>query len=224
MFKLKRNQVIISALVLMIVIAGYLSYIDRAPSVKVGDEFATTLDNEIGALVYDEATGQTVPVINLGVSTFPGDETDIALSDSETQNSTADDSNEPGEAVFVNTTNDSSFFVQAKLDREQARSRERELLTDMINSTSLEKDKKAACADALLTIQNRIEKESATESMIEAKGFGEVYVRIDDTTVDIIVNQNALSDAETAQIEDIVTRKTGMSIDQIRISPMKQDG
>ena len=33
----------------------------------------------------------------------------------------------------------------------------------------------------------RIEKENAAEDMLKAKGFSEVYVRIDDDTVDVVV-------------------------------------
>ena len=57
--------------------------------------------------------------------------------------------------------------------------------------------------------------------MIESKGFSEAYVRIDDDTVDVVVNKSELSDAELAQIMDIVTRKTGMKESQVRISPLK---
>ena len=74
----------------------------------------------------------------------------------------------------------------------------------------------------MLQIQQRIEKETAAESMIEAKGFKEVYVRIDDDTVDVVVDKAELTDAEVAQIEDIVKRKTGVSADKIRITPLKK--
>ncbi len=57
--------------------------------------------------------------------------------------------------------------------------------------------------------------------MIESKGFTEVYVRIDDETVDVVVNKKELTDAELAQIEDIVKRKTGFDSTKIRISPLK---
>ena len=56
--------------------------------------------------------------------------------------------------------------------------------------------------------------------MIESKGFSEAYVRIDDDTVDVVVNKSELTDTELAQIMDIVTRKTGMSESQVRISPL----
>jgi stage III sporulation protein AH len=74
----------------------------------------------------------------------------------------------------------------------------------------------------MLEIQKRIERESAAEAMIESKGFSEVYVRIDDNSVDVVVNKEALTDAEIAQIADIIKRKTGMNETQIHISPMRR--
>ena len=54
--------------------------------------------------------------------------------------------------------------------------------------------------------------------MIESKGFKEAYVRIDDETVDVVVDKQELTDAEIAQIEDIVKRKTEVSADGIVIT------
>ncbi len=92
----------------------------------------------------------------------------------------------------------------------------------MMNNESVDEQQKAACADNMLELQKRIEKETAAEAMIESKGFKEAYVRIDDETVDVVVDKEELTDAEVAQIEDIVKRKTGFEADKIRISPLKK--
>ena len=123
--------------------------------------------------------------------------------------------------MFVNSSNDSSYFVQAKLDREQSRSKQKDMLNEMLNNEKIDDEKKNEVTTAMLQIQQRIEKETAAESMIKAKGFGDVYVRIDDDTVDVVVDKGELTDAEIAQIEDIVKRKTGVSADKIRITPLK---
>ena len=127
-----------------------------------------------------------------------------------------------GAAIYVSSMPD-TYFVQAKLDREQARASQKDILTEMINNENIDEAKKQECADNLLEIQQRIEKETAAEAMIESKGFSEVYVRIDDDTVDVVVNKSELSDSELAQIMDIVTRKTGMKESQVRISPLKNN-
>ena len=128
-----------------------------------------------------------------------------------------------GAAVFVNADeNAGTFFAEAKLDREQARAKQKDMLTEMMNNESIDGEQKAACADNMLELQQRIEKETAAEAMIESKGFKEAYVRIDDETVDVVVDKEELTEAEVAQIEDIVKRKTGFDTDKIRISPLKK--
>lgn len=252
MFIIKKNQVIITALVVMIAAAGYLNYIDsgsnEAKEVMLNDESDTS------GIVGDELTqmeglNDEVSISAESVDSLAEEENkdkqenkDNNSNKNNTTNQKAENDNddagneladneavavgaeesEAGEAVFVNSSKDSSYFVQAKLEREQSRAKQKDILTEMINNGSVEQNKKAECADEMLKIQQRIEKETAAEAMIEAKGFSEVYVRIDDDTVDVVVNKDKLSQQEIAQIEDIVKRKTGYSADKIRISPAKK--
>ncbi len=209
MFVIKRNQVIITALVIMVAVAGYLNYVDNS---SVGNEIMLNDDGEVAALVPNDS---------LPANSNMDSEVGIALTPDENDEKKTNAS-EPGTAVFVNNSIDSSYFVQVKLEREQARSKQKEILDEMINNKNLNDSKRSECADQKIEIQKRIEKETAAESMIESKGFSEVYVRIDDETVDVVVNKEALSQAEIAQIEDIVKRKTGMSASKIRISTMKK--
>ena len=66
-----------------------------------------------------------------------------------------------------------------------------------------------------------MEKEMQIESLIEAKGFGSTYVRIDDKQVDIVVSKQNLNQNEIAQIVDITERETGLKSSQIKISSLK---
>ena len=204
MLKLKRNQVIITALVVMIGVAGYLNHIDQGLDVPVG--FAYTDDGTIGSIVTDV---EAVPADMIITTLSP-------MPDEEAETETA-------VATFVNTIiDDSTFFVQARLEREQSRSRQREVLLELINNDNIEQEVRAESAEAMLTIQRRIEMESAAEALIEARGFNEVFVRMGDNSVDVVVNKDALTDSELAQIEDIIVRKTGVSSNEIRISPMRE--
>ncbi len=236
MFVIKRNSVIITALVLMIGFAGYLNYVDGKKANN--DNVANIEENSNTDQLYilDETTGQEVAVIKNGSgdeitgNALVNSEIGIALTEQEGSGSTSTNEStgtnesterEPGTAVFVNSTNDSSFFVEAKLEREQARSKDRETLMQLINSTNLEKDQRAKFADQVQTIRQRTEAETTTEAMIEAKGFTEAYVCIGDAGVEVIVSKKVLSDAELVQIEDIVKRQTGFSVENIKISPLK---
>ena len=66
------------------------------------------------------------------------------------------------------------------------------------------------------------EKETAAEILLEAKGFEDVVVSITDDMVDVVVNTAELTEAQRAQIEDIVVRKTGMNPEAIVISTLAQ--
>lgn len=211
MFAIKRNQIVVTALAVMIAVAGYLNFTEsNSGEVKNVDlNEATSYE----ALLNDDGSIATIA--------DDGDDSDgmeYALGDTADGDSTVYD--DTGAAIYVSTTPD-TYFVQAKLDREQSRASQKQMLTEMINNENLDQAKKQECADNLLEIQQRIEKETAAEAMIESKGFSEVYVRIDDNTVDVVVNKSELSEAELAQIMDIVTRKTGMKESQVRISPLK---
>jgi len=214
-FTVKRNHVIISALVVMIAVAGYLNFMDNTRSAEGG--FPLTSADEILGLIMDDTLGQEVAVVN----TTWDEAGNLDFTHSPTI-SLATETSEPGAAVFVNSANDSSFFIQAKLNREQARSSQMASLTDMINNTNIAEEQRAETASQLLDIKTRIERETAAEALIEAKGFTEVYVRIGDNSVDVVVDTPQLTDQEIAQIEDVIRRKTGFALDQIFISPLRQ--
>jgi len=223
----------------MIAVAGYLSWSDSRTEATVG--FHQNNNNEISALVPDHLTlvglfpdGYTGlmnapwPDTHNPAITVNEDDviwpllTDIDLNNLVVPTEGEQNVTEAGEAIFVNTNSSSSFFVQSRLNREQSRSNERVILNELINNNNVEVAQRAQAADAMLEIQRRIERETAAEALIEAKGFAEAYVRISDSGVDVIVCRDALTEADLAQIMDIIKRKTGMNETQIHISPLRR--
>lgn len=223
MFMFKKNQVVITSLVVMIAAAGYLNYLDTVPG-ETSEVMLVDGDSIEGALPED--TAQVIqPDDDIGiVANAEATTVNTAAVGEEGQKLVAnEEADDAGTAVFVSKGDESSYFIQAKLEREQSRAKQKDLLNEMINNEKLDSAKKSSAADQMLEIQKRIEKETAAEAMIEAKGFKEVYVRIDDNTVDVVVDKQQLTDSEIAQIEDIVKRKTGVDGDKIRISPLRQN-
>lgn len=222
MFAVKKNQVIITALVAMIAAAGYLNYIDSAPQ-KANEVMLT--DNSDIALVGDSnnvAVTDDNPEIAAAESTTSGSTSSEKNEEKTTNFNKAEADSDAGAAVFVNSSTNTSYFVQAKLDREQSRAKQKDMLNEMLNNEKATSEQKNEATTAMLQIQKRIEKENAAEDMLKAKGFSEVYVRMDDDTVDVVVDKEKLTDAEIAQIEDTIKRKTGLPADKIRITPFKK--
>ena len=123
----------------------------------------------------------------------------------------------PGEAVFT-ATNVSELIVSAKLEREQIRATNKETLLEIINNTNLNDDSKGDDINKMVELTDASEKEIAAELLLEAKGFSDVIVSITDNHVDVVIEIEALSSTDLAQVEDVVTRKTGYSVEDITIT------
>ncbi len=203
----RKNQVVLGLLVTMVGMAGYLNHIDRNGEVASINSYESILLTDEGDVITTLGDGLLLP-------TYSDETTTLTTANSNVI--------EPaGDAVFVSSNTQDPFFLQVKLEREQARAKEKDFLVEIINNDHVAEAEKKEAAGRMLNIQERIEKETATESMIEAKGFKDVYVRIDDETVDVIVSKETLTESELAQIEDIVKRKTGFEASNIRISTFK---
>ncbi len=74
----------------------------------------------------------------------------------------------------------------------------------------------------MVTMTDRIEKEAAAESLLEAKGFENVVVNLNGDTADVMVPTADLESSQLAQIEDAVKRKTGVEPQNIVITPMDE--
>lgn len=241
----KKNQIIIAALAIMIMVAGYLNFTkdnidDKLPDQMVnssgvddftdaGNIYADISDediadsesihvNDMQNLVVNENSDSAKDTENTGEVAANKDETGTETASAENQAKSDQEVTTPGEAILASTTLTSGYFSTAKLTREQTRAKNKELLMSVISDTNVSDDQKQAALDSLLEMTTVAEKENAAEILLEAKGFDGAVVSIIDGTVDVVVNSASITDAQVAQIEDIVTRKTGAEVSDIRIT------
>ena len=113
------------------------------------------------------------------------------------------------------------YFAEAKVERENARAKSQDILYDLMANADTPDSEKSLAAQEIIALQKRMENEAAAEAMIKAKGFNEVFVRIYDENVDVIVDREEISKQEAAQVQDIITRVTGAEASKIRISLLK---
>ena len=201
---LKKNQVIITSLAVLIAVAGYLNFADVDLGFK--DQAASTDGSSILEDVDYDLTDETALLDENGADGSLSDVSDQATST-------------PGEAVL---TAASDFAAQAKLSREQIRSQTKADLQAIINNQEHGDDQKQEAVSTMVSMADLTEKESAAELLLEAKGFENVIVNLTGETADIVVPEADLSDAKRAQIEDIVKRKTGIAPENIVITPLNE--
>lgn len=241
MHNVKKNQIVVVLLVVMIVVAGYLNYRsgnaeevarsgeDSVVSTQTVDEESSgpvaALEEQTGEQTADAdvtADGVLVPE-GTEIASGENDKAVDAAAEGETNGAQEQLQNRaPGEAVMVES--DAvvpEYFAQAKVERENARAKSQDMLYDLMAQADTPEEAKSEAAQQILELQKRIENEAAAEAMIKAKGFDEAYVRIYEDCVDVIVDRQEITQQEAAQIQDIITRITGLGADKIRISLLK---
>ena len=201
---LKKNQVIITSLAVLIAVAGYLNFADVDLGLK-NKEASADSSSILEDVDYD-LTDETALLDENGA--------DSSLTDVQDQTTST-----PGEAVL---TAASDFAAQAKLSREQIRSQNKADLQAIINNQDLGDDQKQEAVSTMVSMADLTEKESAAELLLEAKGFENVIVNLTGETADVVVAEADLTDAKRAQIEDIVKRKTGIAPENIVITPLNE--
>lgn len=123
-----------------------------------------------------------------------------------------------GEAVLVNNTLEGDYFSAAKLSREQTRARNEETLMEIVNSAKMEEAQKKDAVNSLIHLTEVSEMETATETLLGAKGFENTIVTITSDSVDVVVDAEGLTKQQIVQIQDIVKRKTKVAIENIVIT------
>ncbi len=231
----RKNQLVITALALMIAVAGYFSYMnnnieDEQVAAQAGAEIIED-DYEISdedslleeEIFTDEGTGGELALIDgTELATVTQSSDAVADTGEAVANATgAEGVENPGEAVLTSTTvANLDYAAEMKLNREQIRSKNKETLLEIVNNSSIEESLKQDAINKMIAMTDIAEREAAAEMLLEAKGFTDVVVSITDDSCDVVLNMGEVTDAKRAQVEDIVKRKTNISADKIVITPI----
>ena len=210
----RKNQVIIAALAIMIVVAGYLNF--RTGGLGVDE--SSILSN---APVKETLESETADVL---LELTENDLQEIEVADEEDMtdldNSETESPEDVGEAVLTSTVTAQNFSAQAKLNREQMRSKNKEVLIEVINNENVTDDLNQTATEDLMDMTNRSEMEVAAENLLTAKGFENSVVSLTKDSCDMVVCRESLTETERAQIEDIISRKTDIGMENVVITTL----
>lgn len=230
----KKNQVIITGLAVMIAVAGYLNY----SGTRLEKEASSTAANDTGSVTSEtdtayidiesldqDPTDQDTAELEIGsdgtdTAGLEADSADVETVNDGTDTASAESevSDTPGEAVLTSLSGGAGIAAEAKMTREQIRAKNKETLLEVINNVNISEEQKQEAIDSMTSMTAIAEKEAAAELLLESKGFTDSVVSITDGTADVVVSQSEITDAQRAQIEDIVKRKTEVSGENIVIT------
>lgn len=248
---MKRNQIMITALAVMIAVAGYLNFAgnklkeetlvvndemlmeedrtalldlseeDIASDIESMEQEAQLTENYLDEGMQESGQLSRVEVDLTANGEEAMDEVVAAAGDNVNGGEQSADSKTiegtPGEAVFTSTQAVSTLSA-AKLLKEQTRAKNKEALTEIVNNQELDASQKQEAVAGMVAMTDLSEREMEAEILLSAKGFPESVVSISNDGVDVVVCAAALTDAQLAQIMDIVSRKTEVSAEKIIIS------
>ncbi|MBZ4644739.1 MAG: stage sporulation protein [Clostridia bacterium] len=196
MLVIKKRQVVIIALIIMILVAGYLNW-----SYKKDMESVPTISQDT------EASSQK----NLGEAKLVNGNLEAESSSMEQQD----------QKVVVDTGSSNKYFLEARMQKESTRSEALELLQSIVNDQNSPKESKTKAQNEVIKMAKAMETEAIIENLIKAKGFKDTAVFINEGNVNVVVQSDGLIPSQVAQIQDIVVTQTGIAVEKIKIVEVK---
>lgn len=207
---IKKNQLIVLSLAIMIVVAGYLNF-----TYKSSDPFAQELTGSIGGklgeatLVQDNNSemdiGYAEPVSNV-------------LNNQELVTTTPKKEDKQSADPADKTSTSEQYFSETRAEKERIRDQEASLHERVLVISTASKEAQNKAQAGLEAISQKWEKEMIVERLIKAQGFKDAVVFINEGNVNVVVlNGSQLTRQQAAQIQEIVTREAKVSADKIKL-------
>lgn len=228
MDKFKKNQIVVYSIVLMLVVAGYLNYIENDNAIEISANTQNTTNIGDATLVSNNETietGDTEAKLE--------DENDVADEIDEDEEEDEEDNIEKAssENMLENketTTNmssnanasfdeDDEYFANSRLEREKMYSQMLETYQKILENTTISEEQKSIASTEITKINNTRNAIMICENLIALKGFEEAVILANGESVNVVVKAKDLTTEEIAQIQNIVTREMEMSIENIHI-------
>ena len=206
---IKRNQLIILVISLMLITAGYLNF--------------TSDNNAITTSYLTAELGDATLVSSNAVVEENKIEENALLENSTVQSSISlDENNIVTESSTVETVAteevDDTYFATSKLERENMYSQMLETYQQIYNNTETSSEQKTSALNEIANINKIRNALMIAENLISAKGFKNVVIFVNDNSVSVVVGEKELSQEQIAQIQNIVSRELNVDASIIHIS------
>ena len=213
---LKRNQLIVLVVSLMLITAGYLNFTTNQENVATST-IAERTDTAIGDAEF--------------VSTVPHNENKVeesAIVENDENAISNEMSNEQENLVETNATEQKQeeskksendyYFITSQLDRNTMYSETLETYQEMYNNANATAEQKQEALKKINNINNTKNAIMIAENLIIAKGFKNVVIFANEGSISVVIQADELKPEEVAQIQNIVSRELNVGAEIIHIS------
>ena len=229
---MKKNQVVILALALMLMTAGYLNYTNNHENENLllaglGDAQLVSANVIDGSVNEDNVSSNIVDTNNV-------DQSETTENNSNEQNVLNEDigtneNNIDPNAPIVNSTNEQTqetstsasnddYFTRSKLERETMYSQMLETYTGILENEKISSEQKDIAENEIKNINDTKNAIMVVENLFETKGFENAIVFVNNPSVNVVIKAKELGTEQVAQIQNIVQRELKTEIENIHIT------
>lgn len=210
---IKRNQIIILVIALMLVSAGYLNY-------------TTNQNNNIIATSSQENSIDYAGIGDAKLVSSNGiientNETAILTNNTINQNGIIEEnSNETVTTIASNDLNKDAeeYFTSSRLNRETMYSQMIESYQKILENESIGETQKSIAQTEIQNINQTKNRIMICENLIKTKGIEDLVIFVNDKSISVVIRADKLEKEQIAQIQNIIAREMQTEITNIHIS------
>ena len=213
---IKKNQVVIYVIALMLVVAGYLNFTTNGDLKSAVQTASSEEELEKMANIGDAQLVSSNVISENALNNNVNNSENIKKNETSTDETTSN--NETVSTSSTTVKNDDDYFKKSKLERDTMYSQMIETYEKILNSANSLETQKQLATEEIKKINNVKNSIMICENLIITKGFEEVVIFANGDSVSIIVRDNQLNTEKVAQIQNIISREMNTKTENIHIS------
>lgn len=235
MKNLKKSEIVIYVVALMLVTAGYFNYTanDSKELLETYSEDVQKLDDTANTNVGDAVlvSNNEVNNVNSNDENIKQDNDqneeknseNVALveNDNEADDKKADANkvSEENKNIVINTNaNETNYYASSKLERDTMYANMISTYQNILNNSNISETQKSIASKEITKINNTKNSIMICENLIMTKGFDNCVILINEESVNVVVCiKDGLNTERVAQIQNIVSREIGTDVENIHI-------
>lgn len=208
---LKKNQVIIYTIAVLLMVAGYLNY-----STNTGEALEASA-NEVAntANIGDARLVSTDPVDENAANEL---QNTINVTNTSNTNTTAENITNNTTTQTSSTVSTDDYFAKSKLERDTMYSQMLETYENVLNSDNSLETQKQSATEEITKINNTKNSIMVCENLLKTKGFDNSVIFVNGNSISVIIGADELTQEEIAQVQNIISREMSADIQNIHIS------
>ena len=228
---LKKNQIVVFVIGLMVIAAGYLNFTNternNALETSSQTQEANTLEiagiGDAKLVSANTAESNTIESNNsIAGAEKVIEEENENNNEKEADNETSVAENTIGTDTQIIDTNAETistdeYFTTSRLERNTMYSQQIENYQEILSNTNVSDTQKKIAQEEIIRINKEQNAIMIAENLIKTKGIEDLVIFVNEESINVIVKGDALEKEEIAQIQNIVTRELEANIENVHI-------